>query len=272
MRGMDRRSWLLDSSWIFLTCAGGCNRESAARAAPAESVVPSSTDPIVRAPSDAREAHARSEPVDSAPTVPGQTHEPSVPKRLPPIYIQPLGPRLPTEDVQFVVAALGVFFPHPVVELDPIELPRAAYYSPRARYRAEKILEHLESLTPGDAQVVLGLTDVDISTTKPPHEDWGILGLAAVGGKQCVISRFRAKRGARDPLHTRIRLAKTMVHEVGHTLGLLHCPNYGCLMEDGKGSVKTTDHEYDLCDNCRSEVASDLRPRNEDAIPWRRPT
>jgi predicted Zn-dependent protease len=39
---------------------------------------------------------------------------------------------------------------------------------------------------------------------------------------------------------------------MGHTLGLTHCANHGCLMADGKGSVLTTDDEYDLCDKrCR---------------------
>ncbi len=190
---------------------------------------------------------------------------------LPRIYIQPLGLDLLDEDVRFVVGALQVFFPHPVVKSDPLPLPKEAYYPPRSRYRAEKILEFLEQITGDDAQVVMGLTQVDISTTKPPYEDWGILGLATVGGKQCVISRFRAQRGARDEIHTRIRLAKTVVHEVGHTLGLRHCANHGCLMEDGKGTVRTTDHEFDLCASCRAQVAQHLRPLDEGALPWPRP-
>jgi len=62
------------------------------------------------------------------------------------------------------------------------------------------------------------------------------------------------------------------VHEIGHTLGLQHCPNVGCLMEDAEGKVATCDREYDLCAECRARLAANghalERPR---AIPWPRP-
>jgi archaemetzincin len=185
--------------------------------------------------------------------------------------LQPLGDQLPRDDVTFIRRALDVFYPLSVSELAPRPLPQSAYYAPRQRYRAEKLLDFLESEAPEDSHVIIGLAAVDISTTKGQYEDWGVLGLASIAGGECVISRFRAKRGARDDVHTRERLAKTVVHEVGHTLGLLHCPNHGCLMEDGKGSVKTTDHEYDLCDECRDRLGDKVRPRATESIPWPRP-
>ncbi len=101
---------------------------------------------------------------------------------------------------------------------------------------------------------MLGLTSADISTTKPPHEDWGILGLASVGGQACVLSSFRCRGRSKGPAHAVERLAKTAVHELGHTFGLEHCLNRGCLMEDGGGSVLTIDRETDLCGECRSKL------------------
>jgi archaemetzincin len=187
---------------------------------------------------------------------------------LPRVYLQPLGEPLSEADLTYIQAALHVFY-HVEVSLRPaVPLPVSAYYSPRARFRAEKLLDYLEELAPEDSHIILGLTTVDISTTKGTYEDWGILGLASVGGGECVVSRFRAKRGAKSELHTRQRLSKTVVHEVGHTLGLHHCPHYGCLMEDGKGTVTTTDHEVDLCDTCRSQIAAHVVPRGKAVIPW----
>jgi len=183
------------------------------------------------------------------------------------IYLQQFGDPLPDQDLAFTLRSIAYYFPNPVVVLPVRELPQDAYYPPRSRYRAEKILDKMAGETPADAQVVVALTTVDISTTKGEYEDWGILGLATVSGRECVISRFRAARGAKNAEHTRQRLAKVVVHEIGHTLGLPHCPEYGCLMEDGKGTVLTTDHELDFCPQCRKTVGEKLLPSNG-PLPW----
>lgn len=183
------------------------------------------------------------------------------------IYLQPLGVALVANELEYIEAALAAYFPFPIRRLPTEALPANAYYAPRKRYRAERLLDYLETRTPSDAQVVIGLTEADISTTKGDVYDWGILGLATISGQQCVISRFRAQRGAKDATHVRQRLAKTVVHEVGHTIGLPHCPNYGCVMEDGKGSVLTTDHERDVCSECRARVGSLMLPVPA-TLPW----
>jgi archaemetzincin len=175
-----------------------------------------------------------------------------------------LGAELPIADAQYVATALRAFYDLEVVEMPAVPLPKEAYYAPRKRYRAEKLLDTLEQIIPTDGYRILGLTGVDISTTKDDNPDWGILGLATLDGKVCVVSAFRTRRGATAE-QARIRLGKTAVHEIGHTLGLEHCPNAGCLMQDAKGSVLTTDSEYDLCDRCRNRMSlvNATRP-----IPW----
>ncbi len=238
----------------------GCNP---APTGPSSAQRPAGSEPREVAPHGTLASPAVPTPVEPEPTP-----APARPK----IYLQPLGATFSEQDTDFIVNVLGVYFPHPIQALDPLELPQDAYYPPRSRYRAEKLLTFLEKMTPADAQVVVGLTAVDISTTKGAYEDWGILGLAMIGGKQCVISRFRAARGAKDANHTRVRLAKTVIHEVGHTLGLDHCPNYGCIMEDGKGSVTTTDHEYDICGTCRGRVSDSIKVTSPESLPWPRPS
>jgi archaemetzincin len=183
-----------------------------------------------------------------------------------------LGSDFKSDDLTFIALTVQLFYRVTCKTLEAMPLPEAAFYPARKRYRAEKLLDALYEQRPKDAHVIIGLTTVDISTTKGQHPDWGILGLATVSGGECVISKFRAQNSARDERHIQQRLAKTVVHEVGHTLGLTHCPNLGCLMQDGKGTVLTTDHEYDLCPACRTTLGSwalDLPPEGP---PWPKPT
>lgn len=188
------------------------------------------------------------------------------------LYLQPMGPRLARDAVDLVKVALEEFYPFRVEACERVAMPRRAYYPPRKRYRAEKLLDWLEDQAPPDAWRILGLSGLDISTTKGRYPDWGVLGLASIDGPAGVISMFRCRKGAKGRRHARIRLAKVAVHEIGHTLGLAHCPTRGCLMEDARGKVSTCDREYDFCPRCRALLKSRGRPIPAfPDIPWPRP-
>lgn len=180
--------------------------------------------------------------------------------------MQPLGPATSTLAAA-VVPALAAFYAVDVVVAEPLPLPKAAFYPARARYRAEKLLEHLTGLH-ADALRVLGVSSVDISTTKGRVIDWGILGLANLGGHAGVVSAFRCRRSARDAHHAEERLGKTAVHELGHTFGLDHCSTHGCLLSDGGGTVLTSDAERDLCSDCRAKLRARGFLRADARSPW----
>ena len=189
------------------------------------------------------------------------------------LYLQPLGGQLPDEDVELVRAALGAMIGMETRLLPRAELPPAAFYPPRRRYRAERLLDFLDSRLPSDGTRILGLTGVDISTTKGRFVDWGLLGLGRIGGASSVISAFRCRMNSTGAVNARQRLAKVAVHEAGHTLGLEHCPTRGCLMEDAEGRVATCDREYDFCDRCRGLLTAAGRPLPPSPkIPWPRPS
>jgi archaemetzincin len=189
------------------------------------------------------------------------------------LYLQPLGADLPAADVALVKTALEGIVGIEVGLLAREPLPAAAFYRPRRRYRADGLLDFLDRRLPPDGVRILGLTGADISTTKGSVFDWGVLGLGRIDGASCVISEFRCRMKSNGPAHARERLAKVAVHEIGHTLGLPHCPTRGCLMEDAEGQVATCDREYDFCElRCRPRLAAAGRalPRSP-TIPWPRP-
>ncbi len=193
------------------------------------------------------------------------------PKKV--VVLVPLGQTLPKTAILKAKQGLAALYGFEMRQQRRQPLPAFAYYPPRRRYRADKILDFLSRIqTPGAFKVV-GITAVDISTTKGRFRDWGVMGLGELGGRYAVVSMFRCRRGSRSAQHAINRFAKTVAHEVGHTLGLPHCPTRGCIMEDAKGTNKTTDREYRLCDRCRSKLqAMGLQlPPADTPLPWPKP-
>lgn len=169
------------------------------------------------------------------------------------IAIQPLG-KVSKELVEETRKAMERLYDVEVVTLAAAELPAEAYYKPRGRYRAEKLLDWLQTKTDASYTKVVGITQVDISTSKGEIYDWGIFGLAYLGQRPCVVSNFRLSKKV-TKAQMLDRFGKVVGHEVGHTFGLEHCPVVGCLMADAEGKVSTVDNEKgELCEGCRKRV------------------
>ena len=60
------------------------------------------------------------------------------------LYLQPLGDELPAEDSTLVKTALEALIGLGVKVLPRAALPAAAWYAPRRRYRADKLLDFLD--------------------------------------------------------------------------------------------------------------------------------
>jgi archaemetzincin len=152
------------------------------------------------------------------------------------LVVVPLGE--PSKDlVEFVAGSLRKRFLLTVRVTDPEPLPESAWYPPRKRWRAEKLLSHLKEMDLGDAWRVCGITEEEISTTKGQRYDYGIAGLADLGGKASVLTSYLFRRVKKNRKRYLRYMENLVLHEVGHTLGLDHCPLERCIMADAKGNA-----------------------------------
>ncbi len=161
------------------------------------------------------------------------------------IFIQPFSDIDPAY-TEFVYQEIQKYYPH-ISLAKTIELPAAAYYAPRNRYRADSIIRLLaRKANAGD--VILGLTEKDISSSKNQSKDWGVMGLGYCPGNACVASSFRLLKKSK-----KVQFFKVAIHELGHTQGLPHCAEKSCFMRDALGG-NPTDEEKAFCANCKKNL------------------
>ena len=132
-------------------------------------------------------------------------------------------------------------------------LPDTLFYKPRNRYRAEKIIHWLQMHMPDSARTIVGITSMDVSTTKGEIYDYGVMGLGYRPGRACVVSTFRPSKTVINKQHLQQRLLKLIIHEMGHNFGLPHCSSEECFMVDAEGQMKLDKERY-LCTNCKNHL------------------
>lgn len=187
---------------------------------------------------------------------------PSIPAS-PGVALQPLG-EVSERVVQDLARNLSTFFGLKVTVLPMRPLPESAYYAPRRRYRAEDLVAFLDRTTAPAVPHVVGVTARDISAPKGPFVDWGVFGVAKLGGRPAVISTHRLHAGhlrAGDVSESvfETRLGRVAAHELAHTLGLAHCPTPRCLMNDAEGSIRSVDSATGFCEKCARALAEKIR-------------
>jgi archaemetzincin len=171
-------------------------------------------------------------------------------KRGPVLGLVPLGPVDP-EILRYLVKTLAEFLPVSVQLLAPKHLPMQTYHVGRDQNHSTQLLEFLLD----DAQLenfqILGITAVDLYI---PIFTF-VFGEAQLDGRAAIISTFRPGGGAdgfQPPKRTFLsRLLKLSLHELGHSFGLGHCHQPGCLMGFSANLEKLDQKNQAFCQYCQ---------------------
>lgn len=177
------------------------------------------------------------------------------------IVVVPIGNPAPAL-AEHVAASLRERFTFAVRVVPNVAMPEEAWYDPRKRWRAEKLLDFLDEHNVGEAWRVTGITEAPISTTKGEVKDWGIADLGSLGGRSSVYTAYLFRRfKTKDPARYSRYMENLVLHEVGHTLGLHHCPLDRCIMADAKGKAITAARKSinEYCPRCHRLIEEHLR-------------
>lgn len=186
------------------------------------------------------------------------------PHRVHSIALQPIGP-CDGDHLLFLQQEVHAFFHKPVVVLPTIAMPvQFLNTSKGERYSGDSIIKWLSHTMPDSISYIAGFTHKDIFTTIPgangqvkepayKYAVWGIFGLGYRPGRSSITSDYRLSTNNIQKFQHRLRTV--VIHELGHNMGLPHCPNTHCIMNDANESIKTVDNSADnYCDECNKRI------------------
>jgi archaemetzincin len=146
----------------------------------------------------------------------------------------------------------------PVRVLRPKALPLQTYHVIRDQYHSTQLLEYLLDDNSG-AFRVLGITAADLYI---PIFTF-VFGEAQLDGKAALISMFHPRGDADGSMPPKSlflrRLLKLSLHELGHTFGIGHCRQEGCLMGFSSNLEKLDQKQMLFCQYCQVLLADSFR-------------
>ena len=142
-------------------------------------------------------------------------------------------------------------------------LPEDAYTPYRNQWKAERILENICRSCIRTEEICLGITRQDCYADGLNF----VFGLARSLPPCALVATARLEPsfyGASDDSGLFVRrLATEAVHEIGHTLGLGHCPDPHCVMHFSNTLADTDRKGYRFCPRCYSALEVLLKPCRE---------
>jgi len=169
------------------------------------------------------------------------------------IFVSFLDPTPPPWASEFLREMEGLY-PHAIQPLETSLNLQPGYSPERDQYHATLVLASLLRALPDPNGKILGITSVDLFVPVLTF----VFGQAQLDGPGALLSTFRLRNEyyGLGPDETMLldRVIKEAVHELGHSFGLVHCPDADCVM-----SSSTYVEEVDLkgdwyCSRCAGKL------------------
>jgi len=133
------------------------------------------------------------------------------------------------------------------------------YYDPaRRQYNGNNLLKMVDALSFPNSSKTLGLFNVDLFIPILTY----IFGQAFLNGRSGIASLYRfsnERYGISGNNHYLLeRFRKEVIHELGHTFGLIHCPTIICVMRSSTYVEDVDQKKQHLCHNCSAQLESNL--------------
>lgn len=157
-----------------------------------------------------------------------------------------------------VIGALNAIFPRTICILisQTVLIPEEAFDNRRQQYNSNVLLSRIRShsLQQSSLDRILGIVNVDIFV---PSFNF-VFGQAEYHGRTALISLWRLRpefygKASNTGLFVE-RSIKEATHEIGHTLGLMHCPDQLCVMFFSNSIVETDRKQSLFCNKCYMKI------------------
>ncbi|MBK8167458.1 MAG: hypothetical protein IPK64_16060 [bacterium] len=162
-------------------------------------------------------------------------------------------------DLDTIEGFVASYFACETRRLPPLETPAGAWDAKRGQHDATALMRAALPLLPGGATRLLVVTGHDIYIPMLTF----IFGQAQVNGPAAILSlaRLRQEFHGLPPDGTLYveRVLKEVLHELGHTFGLVHCADRACTMSLSINVTNIDVKRGELCDACADELVRRLR-------------
>jgi len=141
------------------------------------------------------------------------------------------------------------------VFIQTLTIDLEAYYDhSRRQYDGNKLLKEIEGLTHDEIVKKIGLFQVDLYIPILTF----IFGQAIFNGNSGIASLYRLKNeqyGLKPDQQLLLnRFKKVIIHELGHTFGLIHCHVPNCVMRSGTYVEDIDQKTAHFCSHCRMVI------------------